>query len=217
MPLQKSGFAEGAIALCAAPTIRFFFEKDGMRPVSNIKRSLLCLLAVTGLGWGAHAQAATGLTWRNGSDLLAVGLPALAAGSAWGQNDTEGFKQLTLSMVTTVGTAELLKRTVHEMRPDGSDNKSFPSGHTAVAFAAVRFMDKRYGEQMAPYTPWLYVAAGMTGVARVEANKHHWRDVLAGGALGWGASQLWTQPVQGGQLSVVPANKGMALAWQRTW
>jgi membrane-associated phospholipid phosphatase len=216
-PLQKSGFTGGPSPFVLHLQSVSFFEKDGMRPVSNAKRSLLCLLAVTGLGWGAHAQAATGLTWRNGSDLLAVGLPALAAGSAWGQNDTEGFKQLTLSMVTTVGTAELLKRTVHEMRPDGSDNKSFPSGHTAVAFAAVRFMDTRYGEQMTPYTPWLYVAAGMTGVARVEANKHHWRDVLAGGALGWGASQLWTQPVQGGQLSVVPANKGMALAWQRTW
>ena len=53
------------------------------------------------------ACADTGLTWKKGSDLLAIGLPALAAGSAWGQNDTEGFKQLTLSMVTTVGTAEV--------------------------------------------------------------------------------------------------------------
>jgi membrane-associated phospholipid phosphatase len=183
----------------------------------HVKRFYREMVAVACLLCAAHTHAGTGLSWRNGSDLLAVGLPALAAGAAWGQGDTEGFKQLTLSMVTTVGTAELLKRSVHSMRPDGSDNKSFPSGHTAVAFAAVRFMDKRYGEQMAPYTPWLYVAAGMTGVARVEANKHHWRDVLAGGALGWGASQLWTQPVQGGQLSVVPANKGMALAWQRTW
>lgn len=180
-------------------------------------RPLWRFLALAGLMACAQAQAGTGLTWANGSDLLAVGLPALAAGSAWGQNDSEGFKQLTLSMATTVGTAEVLKRTVHEMRPDGSDNKSFPSAHTAVAFAAVRFMDKRYGEQMAPYTPWLYVAAGMTGVARVEANKHRWRDVVAGGALGWGASQWWTQPVQGGQLSVLPADKGMALAWHRAW
>jgi membrane-associated phospholipid phosphatase len=165
----------------------------------------------------AAAWAGTGLTWANASDMLAIGLPALAAGSAWSQSDGEGFKQLTLSMATTVGTAEVLKRTVHSMRPDGSDNKSFPSAHTAVAFAAVRFMDKRYGQDMAPYTPWLYAAAAMTGVARVEAKKHHWQDVLAGGALGWGASHLWAEPVQGGQLSVLPASGGLALAWHRAW
>ena len=175
--------------------------------------ALGCLSAMAVSG----ASAGTGLTWKNGSDLLAIGLPALAAGSAWGQSDTEGFKQLTLSMVTTVGAAEVLKASVHSTRPDGSDNKSFPSTHTAVAFAAARFMDKRYGAQMAPYTPWLYVAAGMTGVARVEANKHHWRDVLAGGALGWSASQWWTQAVQGGQLSVLPADHGLSLAWYRSW
>ena len=180
-----------------------------------LTRRPLWLLAA--LFCSAHAAADTGLSWKNGSNLLAMGLPALAAGSAWGQGDTEGFKQLTLSMVTTVGAAEALKLSVHSMRPDGSDNKSFPSAHTAVAFAAVSFMDKRYGEQISSVTPWLYVAAGMTGVARVQANKHHWRDVVAGGALGWGASQWWTQPVQGGQLSVLPADKGLSLAWQRTW
>jgi membrane-associated phospholipid phosphatase len=163
------------------------------------------------------ASAGTGLTWKNGSDLLAVGLPALAAGSAWGQGDNEGFKQLTLSMVTTLGATEVLKSSVHSMRPDGSDNKSFPSGHTAVAFAAVRFMDKRYGAEMAPYTPWLYAAAGLTGVARVEADKHRWRDVAAGAALGWASSQYWAQPVQGGQLSVLPSNKGWVVGWHRAW
>lgn len=186
-----------------------FFELNGTRAWRVVAISLgLC---------GGHAWADTGLSWGGGSNLLAIGLPALAAGAAWGQDDTEGFKQLTLSMATTVGAAGVLKASVHSLRPDGSDRQSFPSAHTAVAFAAVRFMDKRYGEQMAPYTPWLYAAAGLTGVARVEAHKHHWRDVVAGGALGWGAAQLWTQPVHGGQLSVWPADRGLALAWQRAW
>ena len=183
----------------------------GAKRARTLLLGMVSALAVSG------AWAGTGLTWKNSSDLLAIGLPALAAGSAWGQGDTEGFKQLTLSMVSTVGAAEVLKASVHSVRPDGSDNKSFPSTHTAVVFAAARFMDKRYGAQMAPYTPWLYVAAGMTGVARVEANKHHWRDVLAGGALGWSASQWWTQAVQGGQLSVLPADHGLSLAWYRSW
>lgn len=183
----------------------------GAKRARTLLLGMVSALAVSG------AWAGTGLTWKNSSDLLAIGLPALAAGSAWGQGDTEGFKQLTLSMVSTVGAAEVLKASVHSVRPDGSDNKSFPSEHTAVAFAAVRFMDKRYGAEMAPYTPWLYMAASLTGVARVEARKHHWGDVAAGAALGWGASQFWAQPVQGGQLSVLPASHGLALAWHRAW
>lgn len=163
------------------------------------------------------ACADTGLTWKKGSDLLAIGLPALAAGSAWGQNDSEGLKQLTLTLASTLGATEALKRAIPSTRPDGSDEKSFPSGHTAVAFAAVRFMDKRYGPEMANYTPWLYMAAGLTGVARVEANQHRWRDVAAGAVLGWGAAQWWAEPVKGGQLSVLPAHKGMAVTWQRNW
>lgn len=179
---------------------------------TGFRAKAVCGLLFCSLG---VASADTGLSWKNGSDLLAVGLPVLAAGSAWGQNDTEGLKQLTLTLASTVGATELLKRAIPSTRPDGSDQKSFPSGHTAVAFAAVRFMDKRYGPAMADYTPWLYVAAGLTGLARVEADQHRWRDVAAGAALGWGAAQWLTEPVKGGQLSLLPAHKGMVMTWQR--
>lgn len=178
------------------------------------KSATFALLAACSMG---TAGADNGLNWKNGSDLLAVGLPALAAGAAWGQQDAEGIKQLTLTMASTVGAAELLKRTVKATRPDGSDDKSFPSGHTAVAFAAVRFMDKRYAQQVAPYRPWLYAAAGLTGVARVEADQHYWRDVAAGAVLGWGAATWWAEPIQGGQLTVLPSSRGLAMFWQRAW
>lgn len=118
-----------------------------------------------------------------------------------------------MSLGSTVAAAELLKSTVHSTRPDGSDNKGFPSAHTAVAFSAATFLDRRYGQQHAALTPLLYGVAAFTGVARVEAKKHHWGDVVAGGAIGWGASRLWAEPVAGGQLSVLPAAGGLAVAW----
>ena len=96
---------------------------------------------------------------------------------------TPWYEQLTLTMASTVGSAELLKRTVKATRPDGSDDKDFPSGHTAVAFAAVRFMDKRYAQQVAPYTPWLYAAAGLTGLASIKADQPYWRDLADGAVL----------------------------------
>lgn len=178
-------------------------------------RHLCCgLVACLALG---SAGAQTADRWSNASHVLAVGLPMLAAGTALKEGDAAGLQQLTLTMASAVGAAELLKRSIPAQRPDGSDDKSFPSGHTAVAFAAVRFMDKRYSDAIAPYTPWLYAAAGLTGLARVEANKHYWHDVAAGALLGWGAASWWAEPIQGGQMAVLPSSQGVAFFWSRAW
>ncbi len=158
--------------------------------------------------------------WDQASTVMAAGLPALAGVATLAQNDTEGTRQLVLITGSALVATELLKNTVHSTRPDGSDNKSFPSGHTAVAFSAAAFMDRRYGE---PWTqrygawtvPALYGVAALTGVARVEAHKHRWTDVLAGAALGYGAARFWTDPVQGGRVSVIPAPHGVAVGWMR--
>ena len=82
-----------------------------------------------------------------------------------------------------MGSAEILKHQISALRPDKSDDKSFPSGHTAVAFASARYLDKRYSGQVSPYL--LYGAAGLTALARVQADKHYWKDTIAGGALGY--------------------------------
>ena len=151
-----------------------------------LRTQLLSCLSVLSLSACSCAFAGGANDWSNASDLLALGLPALAVGVTWAQGDTEGGKDLTYSLGGSYLATTALKKSIHSTRPDGSDNESFPSRHTAVAFAAVRYMDKRYGAELAPYTPWLYAAAGMTGVAMVQANKHHWQDVAAGAALGFG-------------------------------
>lgn len=126
--------------------------------------------------------------WATLSDILAVGLPTVALGMAWEQENTEGVKQLGYSIGGAFAGSVLLKNAIYAPRPDGSDNQSFPSGHAAVAFAAASFVDRRYGGS-SPYVPWLYAAAGITGVARVMSDKHYWQDVLGGGALGFMATQ----------------------------
>ena len=42
------------------------------------------------------------------------------------------------SMGVAFGGKTALKAFINEERPDHSDNKSFPSGHAAIAFAAAR-------------------------------------------------------------------------------
>lgn len=89
------------------------------------------------------------------------------------------------SLVLYAGTTYLLKHTVHEMRPDGTDNRSFPSGHTALAFCGATVLHKEYGS----VSPWIsvagYAAATATAVDRVRRNRHHWGDVAAGAAIGF--------------------------------
>lgn len=84
----------------------------------------------------------------------------------------------------------VLKKMVNEERPDHSDNKSFPSGHAAMAFAAARSIDKEFRSE----SIWIpiagYAAATAIGVERVASDRHHWYDVVAGAGLGYGAAEL---------------------------
>lgn len=156
-----------------------------------------------------HAQS-----WKTTSDVLAIGLPAVAAAYTLKQQDQEGTGQLAWTLGTTLVSAEALKSQIHEERPDRSGDDSFPSGHTAIAFAAARFMHKRYGDEVHP--AWLYGAATMTAIARVKAEQHYAGDTVAGAALGYALAEYWTDRRQG-QIAVLPAPHGIALLWQRSW
>lgn len=83
-----------------------------------------------------------------------------------------------------IGTTYLLKNTIHSTRPDGTDRRSFPSGHTSVAFCGAMILHKEFHKT----SPWISVAgfsvATITGIDRVRRNRHHWQDVLAGAAIG---------------------------------
>lgn len=71
-----------------------------------------------------------------------------------------------------------------QWRPDISDRSSFPSGHTATAFAAAEFLRKEYWK----VSPWYgiagYAAAATTGYLRMYNNKHWLSDVVAGAGIG---------------------------------
>lgn len=76
---------------------------------------------------------------------------------------------------STIAISELLKHFINEERPDNSDNKSFPSEHTALAMTT------------SGWSVGFGLSLGIgTGVERVTANKHHWWDTLAGGSIGYG-------------------------------
>ena len=75
----------------------------------------------------------------------------------------------------------VLKYTVRERRPNGGQRVSFPSGHTATAFAFASVVGARH--------PWYvgimaYSLAGFVAYSRMNDNQHWLHDVLAGATIG---------------------------------
>jgi hypothetical protein len=129
--------------------------------------------------------------WQTAADVGQVGLVAMALGKSVYEGDGQGLRQLAWTEGSTVVATEALKYAIREERPNGRNEQSFPSGHTAFSFAAAGYVQRRYGwEWGLPAT----VAATLVGVSRVQSRDHHWYDVVAGAALGEGMAWIFTTP-----------------------
>lgn len=77
-----------------------------------------------------------------------------------------------------------LKYSTREQRPDGSDNRSFPSSHTAQAFMAATLLSEEYKARF-PWMPYAaYTLASGVGALRIANNRHYLSDVLIGAGIG---------------------------------
>jgi membrane-associated phospholipid phosphatase len=139
----------------------------------------------------APATAASRNFWDDASTVGDAALVAGALGLPAVRGDGRGALQAAGSIGAAFAATQLLKETFPELRPDGSDRRSFPSGHTSVSFAAAATIHRREGWQVGvPAT----LLAGFVGFARVRADKHHWHDVIVGAAIGEASGLLITTP-----------------------
>jgi membrane-associated phospholipid phosphatase len=134
--------------------------------------------------------------------LVSVTLPALADGFATGavsatkpalglgllacltssKDSTEGMQRAmhaTDAVLVSVGVAGLLKTSI-TLNSGSKYEHSFPSGHTAGAFAMATSLADAH-----PKSKWLYyTGAAVIGWASVKSGGHTWQDVVGGAVLG---------------------------------
>ncbi|RSK33059.1 phosphatase PAP2 family protein [Hymenobacter metallilatus] len=131
-----------------------------------------------------------------------------------------------LIMLATVFTVKNLTR---ETRPDGSDNLSFPSGHTAQAFLAASIVHTEFRDKSQWYGIGAYTIATSVAALRMINTKHWQSDVVAGAGFGILSAHLgylthrnrWGRKprlLEGTSFSPtwVPGGMGMSVTWRPT-
>jgi membrane-associated phospholipid phosphatase len=148
-------------------------------------------------------------------DVLQVLIPSFGYGLTHYLDDRSGRVHFTKSFLATSITTHILKSAINAERPNGG-SRSFPSGHTSSAFQGAAFVHARYGIELA----WpMYAAAAFVGYSRVDAGKHHVRDVLAGAALGITTSFYFTPDrfeLTGTVFLPYADNEKIGFVWMRT-
>jgi hypothetical protein len=124
---------------------------------------------------------------------------------------------LLQAQILTEMLVEPIKYATNRERPDGSNNRSFPSGHAAVTFAGATVLERHLGwrKSLLGYTIASYVAA-----SRLHDNRHYLSDVVFGAAVGsiagrtvvHHASDYWAftpVSVPGGGIAILATHTGM--------
>lgn len=131
---------------------------------------------------------------------VAIGVPVAMAVTAWAKHDKQLLKDAVYvgtsvagAFVVTYGMKYLVDRQrPYERYPDRvhayshENSPSFPSGHTATAFALATSLSVKYPKWyvIAPSAVW----ACSVGVSRMNEGVHYPSDVLAGAAIGAGCA-----------------------------
>jgi len=120
----------------------------------------------------------------------AAGFTTFGIGKAVGnQKAAVVGRDIVRAQILSQALVQTVKFSVRRERPDESNNKSFPSGHSASAFATATVLHRHYGWKVgAP----AYALGGYVALARMAWNRHHATDVVMGAGLGIASARTVT-------------------------
>jgi membrane-associated phospholipid phosphatase len=150
---------------------------------------------VIGAGWAYLWADANSTdddeTLKEVGDYTQIITPAAGLGMAIGAKDKKGLIQYGISFGVSMATVQVFKNSADRWRPDGTDQLSFPSGHTAGSFFGAGFIYQRYGPKWG--VPAL-VMATYTGFSRVYGQKHFAGDALSGASIAMLSTLAFVKP-----------------------
>jgi hypothetical protein len=126
-----------------------------------------------------------------------VSVYALNAAGIKGKNNLKDRSIILVTSYIIMTTTVLSLKSIAKVpRPDGSSNNSFPSGHTATAFAGAEFLWQEYKDKSVWYGISGYVVATGTGLFRIYNDRHWLTDVAAGAGIGILSTKIayWINP-----------------------
>jgi membrane-associated phospholipid phosphatase len=109
--------------------------------------------------------------------------------------------ELFRAQILSQSMTSLIKLSASRTRPDGSNNLSFPSGHTASAFATATVLERNFGWKVGIPA---YAAAAFVGASRIQSQKHYLSDVAFGAAIGILAGRTVTIGPKEARFAVAP-------------
>lgn len=120
---------------------------------------------------------------------------------------------LTRAQFVSQGVTHAIKLSVGRTRPDGT-SMSFPSGHSASAFATATVLQRHLGWKagIPAYGVAAYVAA-----SRIQAQRHYLSDVAFGAAIGIMAGRTVTIGQGNARFAVSPAAAPGGAGVNFTW
>ncbi|GAB3459641.1 hypothetical protein GCM10027321_17850 [Massilia terrae] len=173
-----------------------------------------------------HAASSAMRVWGDVGKAMPIVLTG-AAGAAvfFGDDRAQNMGLISLESVAAAAAISVgTKHAIGRARPNEAlgpyrhttdrRDASFPSNHSAVAFAAITPFAKEYD------APWLYGLAAVSSMGRVAARQHWVSDVVGGGVVGYAiGSWLWRAQRDDtkSQFAIAPGVKEISVAWRGTY
>lgn len=131
---------------------------------------------------------------------IGAGFATYGAGKSMGNKKLAYTgRDIVRAQIVSQVMVQTLKYTVRRDRPDHSNDKSFPSGHSASGFATATVLQRYYGWKVgAP----AYALGSYIALARMSWNRHHATDVVMGAGFGIAAARTVTMEMAKTRFSV---------------
>lgn len=164
----------GAVGVAALldPDVRDLFQTE--------RSTATNALATIGDSFGHVATVGPALvaTWLVGT---IAGEPDVANAALWAAGAGAAAGIATVGLKAVIGRSRPRTNLTYDFHPFSGD-AAFPSGHTSFAFAVASSLAHATKDRWSDLA--LYAAATLTGLSRINDDKHWLSDVVGGAALG---------------------------------